>query len=1173
MEVVLLLIVGGVAVAALLRAKDAGERVDGLQVLIRDLDRELEILRSSLRSPRAAPPAVPPAEPPSTEPDRLRDRPAPPTPSAERAPQPEPSRAAVDGPALADYTLRLPPPPAVGAPAPPAAAVASRPVPEPLAPAAAEPRRATPAAVPETAPPSASPPPVPASVAAASRAGAAPAASSPEEARPARSRKDVEQVLGAELFLKVGVATLVVGIVLFLGYAFRIMGPAGRVAVGYAVAAGLLGGGLFAERRDRYRAFGRALVAGGWGILYFVTFATHFVPAARVVESAAVAVVALLVVAGAAVGFSLRYREEWTTCASYLLIYLALFLAAVQLEAVFNLVATAIVAVSLAVLAWRMGWDRLLALGTPATWAVVAAWLLPRAFAQEAATRGAAAVTLAAVVGIWAALQLALVERRTRQERQEITERWPVAAALSNLAGPLLAVLYLRSSMEHDPRAAAASAAVGGLLYLVSAARSRHLGRRALYELAVAVGIVALLAAPALYLGVGSRWLSVFWLLELELVLVAGVVLRDGFVRGLAHGGFALAALDLALVRTAPGVLGPAAAPEALRLPLLAGGSALALANAYLLRGTWRAALRDDELPGLAYLYSGIGSGLFALLLWQHVPDLWIAPALAGAALLWIAAGTWLKLRDALWEGSGFVALALVAALAKNLAVAPDDLPISARALPFALAALVLSGASLLLRRRPEAPGFFPPAQLRGFASLATGAGFLFTLALIHRAMPDLGQAAACTALAALCFLVDRRWHWPDVLAEGVVASLVGVGYLVATSWSLEGWVLGLPARAVSVLAAAVFLYVAHGLLRGRARAAEASDSDVFPGVGAPELARLAGGYLVAATLAVAWLAKAEALAYGKNALVALVWGLLGVAYVEAGRLVRSRAWHHLGHALLAAGTVHLFLVNFEQPGAVGPVSLRLLTVLPFLGLLVYVHLTAQGAAEGARVPRGAEWAPVPYLYALAAVVATLLLYELPRGWVVVAWAATAAAALLLWRWRGEVHWRAAATLLALAVVVRGVASNLTVRDVIQDQRINLLALPAACLLLLAGYLVVRRSESGARLEPQTRLAWLLATTSLATAAIVVEANGTAMTVWLGGEGLAVVALGIAVRDRSARLLGLGLLSFCILKLFVYDLRGLEGLARIGSFIVLGVILIAVSYAYTRFRERLKEVL
>jgi uncharacterized membrane protein len=46
-----------------------------------------------------------------------------------------------------------------------------------------------------------------------------------------------------------------------------------------------------------------------------------------------------------------------------------------------------------------------------------------------------------------------------------------------------------------------------------------------------------------------------------------------------------------------------------------------------------------------------------------------------------------------------------------------------------------------------------------------------------------------------------------------------------------------------------------------------------------------------------------------------------------------------------------------------------------------------------------------------------------------------------------------------------------------------------------------------------------------------------------------------------------------VLKLFLYDLRHLETLYRILSFIVLGVMLVSMSWIYTRFRDRLRRYL
>lgn len=97
--------------------------------------------------------------------------------------------------------------------------------------------------------------------------------------------------------------------------------------------------------------------------------------------------------------------------------------------------------------------------------------------------------------------------------------------------------------------------------------------------------------------------------------------------------------------------------------------------------------------------------------------------------------------------------------------------------------------------------------------------------------------------------------------------------------------------------------------------------------------------------------------------------------------------------------------------------------------------------------------------------------------------------------------------------------------------------------------------------------------TLLTTAILYGKVSGGLLTTFWGLEGLALLAVGFLARDRILRLQGLALLLVCILKVFFYDLRNLETIYRILSFIVLGVILLAVSWIYTRFREHIQRLL
>lgn len=87
------------------------------------------------------------------------------------------------------------------------------------------------------------------------------------------------------------------------------------------------------------------------------------------------------------------------------------------------------------------------------------------------------------------------------------------------------------------------------------------------------------------------------------------------------------------------------------------------------------------------------------------------------------------------------------------------------------------------------------------------------------------------------------------------------------------------------------------------------------------------------------------------------------------------------------------------------------------------------------------------------------------------------------------------------------------------------------------------------------------------------EVSGGMLTLSWSLEGIALLAAGFIARDRWLRLAGLGLLLLCIGKVFFYDLRNLETFYRILSFIGLGMILLAVSWIYTRFKEQMQKLL
>lgn len=73
--------------------------------------------------------------------------------------------------------------------------------------------------------------------------------------------------------------------------------------------------------------------------------------------------------------------------------------------------------------------------------------------------------------------------------------------------------------------------------------------------------------------------------------------------------------------------------------------------------------------------------------------------------------------------------------------------------------------------------------------------------------------------------------------------------------------------------------------------------------------------------------------------------------------------------------------------------------------------------------------------------------------------------------------------------------------------------------------------------------------------------------------GICMLLVGVFVRHKILRVGGLLLLMLAILKLFFYDLWNLGQLYRIVSSISLGVVLLSISFAYQKYKDKIKEMI
>jgi uncharacterized membrane protein len=218
---------------------------------------------------------------------------------------------------------------------------------------------------------------------------------------------------------------------------------------------------------------------------------------------------------------------------------------------------------------------------------------------------------------------------------------------------------------------------------------------------------------------------------------------------------------------------------------------------------------------------------------------------------------------------------------------------------------------------------------------------------------------------------------------------------------------------------------------------------------------------------------------------------------------------------------------------------------------------------------RLAQWESLldrPYLYTAAGLIACLLYRELLPQFVEIGWAFVTLALLVVGRVLDLRDLRYQSYGLAVLSFGRTLALEFSTPQVFAsiEERIVAGAVVVAC--LFVAQLVIPR-------ERQERLLYSLLATALATALLFQEASGSMLTVAWGIEGAVLLSVGFPLRDRTLRLSGLVLFLVCAGKLFLYDLRNLETFDRILSFFVLGLILVGVSWVYTRFREQIQRYL
>jgi hypothetical protein len=338
-------------------------------------------------------------------------------------------------------------------------------------------------------------------------------------------RRSLEQTLGVNWLNRLGVVLLVFGVALYLAYRVTHFGPVGKVITAFVVSAGLLGGGLWLEKREKYRIFARAGIGGGWALGFFTTYAMHHVPATKVLESQGLDLVLLFAVGVGMVGHSLRYRSQVVTGLAFLLAFSTVTIS--QMTA-FSLLASAVLAIGLEVVCVHEAWYVLELVGVAAAYGNHFLWLegALEQFGGPGHPFPLWGESTALLVLFWAIFRIGYCMRKPKDETAEGLSG---LVAVANSAGFLTLMKYQSFHPEWGFRALLALGAVEMALAFVM--RSR---RRPAFSVLVTVASVLLLTAIPLRFG-GAMW-PLLWTLEGEALFLCGTALKERLMKWLGSG-------------------------------------------------------------------------------------------------------------------------------------------------------------------------------------------------------------------------------------------------------------------------------------------------------------------------------------------------------------------------------------------------------------------------------------------------------------------------------------------------------------------------------------------------------------------------------------------------------------------------------------------------------------
>ena len=190
-----------------------------------------------------------------------------------------------------------------------------------------------------------------------------------------------ESDIGKYWLSRIGIFTLLLGVVFLVTYTSQFLGAWGKLAIGALLGAALAGTGNFLSRKESYHKWAMSAIGGGWAVLYFTVFAAYHVPMVRVIQSPFLGFLLMMIVAAGFIAQSLHFRSRALAFMAYFLAYFATVSTDVSF---YSLMASYLLAVSAVYVTRKLGWNMLALFCLLAVYGIHWVWVEPSIYRAQA---------------------------------------------------------------------------------------------------------------------------------------------------------------------------------------------------------------------------------------------------------------------------------------------------------------------------------------------------------------------------------------------------------------------------------------------------------------------------------------------------------------------------------------------------------------------------------------------------------------------------------------------------------------------------------------------------------------------------------------------------------------------------------------------------------------------